>query len=109
MLLTWPLHRRPRQERDTLLTAAKAAQADMLRQKEVQTMGQTIAEGLIEEGMTQGELRATRRLLRKLLVGRFGAVPEGIGQRIDGMADIQQVEGAVVRVAHVRSLDELTL
>src|SRR5262249_28965554 len=50
MVLTWALYRRPPQERDRLLAAAEASQSEALRQREVKTMGQTIAEALIEEG-----------------------------------------------------------
>jgi hypothetical protein len=117
IVLTWALYRRPLQERDTLLAAAQASQADARRQQEVKDVGQTIAEALIQEGeargeaigRAKGELQATRRLLQHLLSSQFGPLPESLVQQIEATADLERLEAAVIQTPRLKSLQELQL
>jgi hypothetical protein len=113
VMLTWALYRRAPHERKTLLAAAKASQAEVRLQQEVQLMGQTIAEALIEEGIAKGEakgeLRALRRSLRRLLEKQFGTLPEALVRRISELTDLECLDQAIVETPGLKSLDELHL
>jgi hypothetical protein len=117
IVLSWALYRRPLEERDALLAAAQASQAEAQRQQEVRIMGQTIADALIAEGeargqargQAEGELRATRRHLRQLLAGKFGPLPESLIQRIESVASLEGLEQALVQVQRLQSVEELQL
>ncbi len=105
--LVWALHRRPRPEREELIVAAQASQ------KEVQTVGMTIAEALKAEGMAEGEaegrLAEAREGLLALLEEKFGPVPETIRQRIRASADLTRLRAAHRRVLHLGTLEEFDL
>jgi hypothetical protein len=119
IILSWGLWRRPGPERQTLLAAARATQAEVNRQKEVGLMGQTIAESIWEEGRLKGqsegevkgelmgELKALRRTLRQLLAERFGDVPQGVLQRIESINDVDRLTAAVIQVLHVATPEDL--
>jgi hypothetical protein len=121
IVLTWALYRRPPQERDMLLAAAQASQLETQRQLEVKTMGQTIADALIEEGQVKGEaigqakgeaigeLRATRRHLRQQLANQFGALPETLVQQIESTTELERLEAALIQAPRLQSLEELQL
>jgi hypothetical protein len=113
IVLTWAMCRRPESERPALLSAAQSSQSNVARQKEVQTMGQTIAEAIYAEGKAEGKAEATlatfRKLLRRLLEDRFGPLPEAVKQRIENTADLDRLEAAVVQVHRLPNLDELQL
>jgi hypothetical protein len=72
-------------------------------------MGQTIAEALIEEGIEKGQLLASRDTLKRLLSQRFGALPEPLVQRIEGVFDLSRLNDALDQVLRINSLDELKL
>jgi hypothetical protein len=117
IILSWGLWRRPRQEREALLAAARAAQSDANRQKEVHVMGQTIADAIYEEGVSKGRaegrsegvLTALRQTLRRQLVERFGTMPEALAQRIETSTDVDLLQAALVRVLHIAAPEELQL
>jgi hypothetical protein len=68
-------------------------------------MGQTIAEGWIEEG----ELRACKRTLRKLLEKKFQKLPEVLIQRIEATTDLARLEACLLQVPDLTRLDDLQL
>jgi hypothetical protein len=72
-------------------------------------MGQTIAESIREEGRAEGQLVALRRVLRQLLADRFGAVPEGLLQRIDTGSDVDRLAAAVLQVSRIAAPEDLQL
>ncbi len=121
IILSWALSRRPGAERQTLLAAAQVTQADVNRHKEVNLMGQTIAESIWEEGRLkgysegkqegkqEGELTALRKTLRRLLTDRFGSVPEAVLQRIESSTDVDRLMTAAIQVLHVAKSDDLQL
>lgn len=109
IVLTWAMWRRPTLERETLLAAAQLAQADISRQREVQTMTQTIAEALYEEGIVKGQLLNARTILRRLLTKRFQTLPEAVIQRIDATSDLERLQACIEQVSEMRTLDELRL
>jgi predicted transposase YdaD len=53
-VLQWAIYRRPADEKQALIEIARASQSDVARQKEIQSMGQTIAEALRAEGKIEG-------------------------------------------------------
>lgn len=109
ILVTWATHRRPRDERLKLLDITVAGQTSRDRQKEVQTMAQTGAEALIEEGMIKGQLRTARVILRNLLEDRFGAPPKTLLDRIETTDDLEKLNAAARQVYRVEKIEDLPL
>jgi hypothetical protein len=76
-------------------------------------MGQTIAEEIWEEGrivgQSEGELRASRRILRQVLTGRFGTLPEAAVQRIDSCTDLDRLMDAVQQALSLDKPEDLQL
>jgi hypothetical protein len=117
IIFSWAQARRPREERDALRAAAEAAVTDANRKKEVQIMGQTIAEAEYEEGRlkglsegeSKGELSASRRMLRRILTGRFGQLPEELAQRIERCTDIERLMTAAQQVPTLERPEDISL
>jgi hypothetical protein len=109
IILSWGLWRRPRDESTALQAAAQAAQTDAKRQKEVGFMAQTIAESIWQEGQAAGELRASRRMLLQFLISRFGALPEGVVQRIESCTDLERLVAAAQQVTTLDKPEDLQL
>jgi len=72
-------------------------------------MTQTIADALREEGLKEGELRSTRKVLRQALTIRFGAVPEELDRRIEAITDQEQLAAAIHKVYQGAAVEELQL
>ena len=116
-VLGWALQRRPRDERDELTAMAVAAQRETLRQGEVRTMGQTIAEALreegreqgLEQGLEQGSLTTARTILLGILKKRFGRLPKALRQQIETTIDLANLQACTIRASEIKSLDELGL
>jgi hypothetical protein len=109
IILSWGQWRRPGQERQNLLAAARAAQTNVERQKEVGLMAQTIAESIWEEGLRKGELEAARRLLQQLLVKRFSTVPEDVVRRVASATDVERLTAAALQVLDIATPQDLRL
>jgi hypothetical protein len=59
--------------------------------------------------MEEGAVRARRENLKLLLEARFGTLPSSLSERIDAMNDQTRLRAAILQVAHISTLDELTL
>ncbi len=68
-------------------------------------MGQTIAEGWIEEG----ELRARKRTLGRQLEKKFHTLPEVLVQRIEATTDLARLEACLLQVPDLTKLDDMQL
>lgn len=73
------------------------------------TLGQTLEEWAEQQGIEQGQLATSRRLLHRLLEHQFGSLPEVFRRRIDATTDLGRLEDAVVQCPGLRSLEELDL
>jgi hypothetical protein len=109
VVMDWGHWRRPAAERAALLAEAVASQTNPVLQKKVEAMGQTIAESLIEEGVVKGQLSQARTTLRRLLISKFGVIPESVLQRIESTTDLAQLDAVTEQVLRMESLDELKL
>ncbi len=65
----------------------------------------TAGEILIERGRVQGELRARRVLVEKLLTTRFGALPSWAVAKLDA-ADIAGLDAWFERAINAATLEE---
>ncbi|MBV9124246.1 MAG: Rpn family recombination-promoting nuclease/putative transposase [Planctomycetes bacterium] len=120
-ILSWAFRRRPRQERDQLLATARASQMDLERQKEIQTMSQSIgmtweqellAEGKAEgkaQGLAEGALRTCKDNLKALLEARFGTLSETMVQRIEAATDLERLKAGIPQVLRMVAPEELQL
>ena len=95
------------------MAAARTTQTNVDRQKEVGLMGQTIAESIWEEGWLKGEsegaLRTARQMLRRFLTGKFGTLPEAVGQRIENCSDLERLTAAAQQVPTLDKPEDLQL
>jgi hypothetical protein len=102
-LLSFVLRERPLAEHDALVQVIR--ETNRPREMEVSTMARTIAEHLIE----QGELHATRRLLRRALERKFGPLHESILQRIEACNDVPRLEEAALQAPELEKPEDLSL
>ncbi len=100
-LLLMVMHRRPVEEHEELITLIDQYSQEM----EVEIMAQSMAEVLIE----QGETRAKRELLLKLLQFRFETVPESVATRIIAIQDRSRLDSLFEKALTVEDLDEIGL
>jgi hypothetical protein len=108
-IITWGQYRRPAAERESLKALAIAAyQTSPVLQRRVESMSQTIAESLIEEGIIKGQVLANRETLRRQLTSRFGPLPEALLRRIEA-ADSDRLNAALDQIFQLKNLEELTL
>jgi hypothetical protein len=68
-------------------------------------MGLTVA----QQVAAKAELQAYRRILRRQLAERFGALPGELERTIEGIEDLDRLDSALRQVLHVKSLEELEL
>lgn len=113
IVLTFLQWRRPTPEHEALVAVAKAANEDVVRQREIEAMseklGATIADRAMAKGQAKGQLSMCRTMLRDLLEDRFGMVPEDLLQRIESCSDLERLQRAARQVYRVQSLEELSL
>jgi hypothetical protein len=48
-------------------------------------------------------------MLRSLLQDRFGDIPEGVGNRIEAITDLEQLERLLLQAYRVERIDQLQL
>jgi hypothetical protein len=109
IILSWGIARRPPEERPALEAAERAALADVHRQNEVAVMARTIGQTIWEEGLSRGELQASRRMLRQFLTARFGPLAEDVVQRIETCTDLDRLTAAAQQVATLDKPENLRL
>jgi predicted transposase YdaD len=97
-------HRRSLEERDTLV--------DIIRQhiydhKELETMAQTTAEFLIEQGKVEGEAKGKQDAVLKLLQFKFQNVPEVLSREISNTHNLTRLDVLLEQAMTAQSLDEI--
>ena len=122
------LHYRSREEALTLRPALSAAHQDRKRRKEIEDMGKTMAEALIEEGAAQGEVRGEvrgearglarglargevcgrRLMLLNQLEAKFGTLPVGVAARVEALT-LAELDALGVALIRAESLEGLGL
>ena len=95
-------HRRDAHERDAFIDILKQQSQD---ETEVETMAQTAAEVLIE----QGAVRAKREAVLKLLEHQFGNVPQSLVHRITQLHHISQLDALFDNVMTAETLDDIQM
>ncbi|MDE0682568.1 MAG: Rpn family recombination-promoting nuclease/putative transposase [Candidatus Poribacteria bacterium] len=99
------LHRRPVEERDDLLTIVN----DYTDEMEVGTMADAIAGTLFEQGVEQGEARARRADVLKLLQSQFGDIPESLVTQINAMQNPAELDTLFDAVLDAETIDDIHL
>ncbi len=72
-------------------------------------MSATLGQTLEEWAGLRGELAASRRLLCRWLEDRFGSLPDDLLHEINGVTDLERLEGAIRQCPTLGSLEELQL
>ncbi|MBI2875629.1 MAG: DUF4351 domain-containing protein [Candidatus Tectomicrobia bacterium] len=88
---------------------------ERLRREEIEKMGKTIAESLIEEGkelgkelgLQQGILQAKQEDILRLLRAKFGPLPPAIEEQIEALRDVNRLDALLEKILTVRSLEEM--
>lgn len=75
--------------------------------REFSAMGKTYAQVLMEKGAAEGEVRALRRNLARLLEQHFAPVPTGVVTKINDTGDLAQLESWLDRFATAETLEDV--
>ena len=97
-------HRRSRDERDALV--------DIIRQhiqddKELETMAQTTAEFLREQGKAEGKAEGIQDAILKLLQLQFQNVPETLSREIRNIDNLTRLDTLLEQAMTAQSLEEI--
>jgi predicted transposase/invertase (TIGR01784 family) len=104
-LLLLILHRGPVGEHRGLIDILNQHANEM----EVDTMAEAIAGTLLEQGIEQGETRAKRAVVLKLLQSRFGNVPEALATQINEIRNCARLDLLFDEVLDAESIEDLHL
>ena len=97
-------HRRSLDERDALVNIIRQHIQD---DKELETMAQTTAEFLIEQGMQRGKAEGKQDAVLKLLQLRFQNVPETLSREISNIHNITRLDTLLEQAMTAQSLEEI--
>ena len=75
--------------------------------KELETMAQTTAEFLIEQGIEQGQAKGKQDAVLKLLQFKFQDVPEVLSREIRNIHDLRHLDTLLEQAMTAQSLDEI--
>ena len=104
-------HRRGSDEQDELISVVKESIYEHKRQEEVEKMGKTAAQVLIEEGIEQGRrqgiVESKREDLLELMKVKFHFVPKNIEDGIKTIQDIDELTSLFRRGLTAESIDKM--
>lgn len=103
LVITYARWRRPEEEREPFLAAAEEVLTDAARQREVQTMGRTIA----EYDFAKGEVKALQKTVLRLCRQRFGEPSAEIAAAVTAVTDLERLERMTDRLLQGGSWQEL--
>ncbi len=106
-------HRRPTEERETLMNIVAQTLVGRRQIEEVQDMPQTIAEYFIqqgeERGEKRGELRAKREAVLKLLQLRFDSIPPSMVKKIKAVRRVDRLNTLFDQAVTAKSISEIEI
>ena len=106
-------HRRPTDERETLMDIVAQTLVERKQIAEVQDMPQTIAEYFIqqgeERGEKRGELRAKRESVLQLLHLRFDSIPPSVEKKIKSVRSVDRLKALFEQAATVNNISEIEI
>jgi len=114
-LLTLIYNRRERKERSELVKIIESNVSDRNRKEEIEQMGKTIAQELIEEGKLIGKelgkelgtITAKQDALIRLLKVRFGTASETLVEKIRSIKQVDQLDELFDRAIVAGKLDDV--
>ena len=102
-LLLLVLHRRPAEEHASLISLID----EQTHKMEVESMAESIIEQSRKQGLEQGETRAKREAILKLLQFRFDVVPEDLTRKISTMQNRSLLDSLFEKAATAQTLDDV--
>jgi len=115
-VISWSLHRRPREEHQQLEAAIAKSQKNRRHKKQVKDMSETAFKTMDDfiaeraaEAREEGELRAKRDFLKRLLMRDFPDVAQSVLDRIDTIEDAGRLAELYDQALQAKSLDEIAL
>ena len=103
------LHRRPVEEQEELKALVDRYIQQPSDKEELEIMAQTMAEHLVEQGIEQGETRAKREVILKVLHARFDTVPESVTSEITSIRSLPRLNSLFEKALTAQTLDEIGL
>ncbi|HIE29526.1 TPA: hypothetical protein EYP66_19830 [Candidatus Poribacteria bacterium] len=108
-------HRRGSDEQDELISVVKESIYEHKRREEVEEMGRTAAQELIEQGIAQGIaqgieqgiIQSKQEDLLELMKVKFDSVPQSVTDKIKRMQDTGRLNELIRKILTVRSIDEM--
>ena len=102
-------HGRPVDEREELQDIVSRSIKGRKQEKEGEEMAETIAEYYIEQGEKQGELRAKREAVLKLMQFRFDAVPESVEKKVKSTRSINRLDALFEKALSAKNISEIKM
>ena len=102
-------HRRDPSEHDVLIEQVRGRVRTHFRREEVENMGQTTAQALIQEGRELGAIQTKQEDLTMLLQSKFGQVPPTFIQRIHSISEIDRLNLLWNRLLTVNRLEDMEI
>jgi hypothetical protein len=102
-------HRRERQDQPALLEVIRSGVKERRRQEEIEEMGKTMAQALIEEGETRGALKTKQEDLLALLEEKFGPPSAQVSGNVQAIRDPDRLSTLIRRTLTANTLSDLGL
>jgi predicted transposase YdaD len=114
-------HRREEPDRSALLEVIQAGARERRQQEEIEEMGRTIAQALIEEGLqkgmregeargeARGALQRSQEILLSLLEEKFGTLSAQVHEQVKAIRDSERLSALIRRILTAHSLSDLGL
>ena len=108
-LITLIYNRREKKERVEFVKIVENNVSEKNRKKEINEMGKTIAQELIEEGIEIGTVTTKQDALIRLLKVRFGTVSEPLVDKIRSIKQVDQLDELFDRAIVAKELDDMEI
>jgi len=108
-LITLIYNRREKKERVEFVKIVENNVSEKNRKEEINEMGKTIAQELIEEGIEIGTITTKQNDLIRLLKIRFGVVSEPLVDRIRSIKQVDQLDELFDRAIIAKELDDMEI
>ena len=102
-------HRREEPEQAALWQEMEQGIIEKRRREEVEEMGKTMAQVLMEKGAAQARTETQQKDLLDLLEEKYGALPDWVYEQVRGMDDSDHLSTLIRRSVKATSLTELGL
>jgi len=116
-MMAFIYERREKFEHDEFLSIIKSSIEDKTQREEVEKMGKTMAQVLMEEGeakgiekgIEKGIIMTKQEVLIKLLNGKFNSISQTIVDKINSIHNIEQLDMLFDRAIFAKTIEEIKI